>query len=104
MAIKLTPEKAINLTNVDVSTLTSTLNLQIWEEVFQVGWNPKNETILASCCLGRRLMVWDLSRFIMLMLSVTICTRSHACCCRTRFDLYNERSRERMKIRAQHVG
>lgn len=33
------------------------------EEVFQVGWNPKNETILASCCLGRRLMVWDLSRY-----------------------------------------
>ncbi|KAK6121301.1 hypothetical protein DH2020_044952 [Rehmannia glutinosa] len=32
------------------------------EEVFQVGWNPKNETILASCCLGRRLMIWDLSR------------------------------------------
>ncbi|KAL2555692.1 immediate early response 3-interacting protein 1-like [Forsythia ovata] len=32
------------------------------DEVFQVGWNPKNETILASCCLGRRLMVWDLSR------------------------------------------
>ncbi|KAF8408773.1 hypothetical protein HHK36_004842 [Tetracentron sinense] len=32
------------------------------EEVFQVAWNPKNETILASCCLGRRLMVWDLSR------------------------------------------
>nr|XP_010923693.1 histone-binding protein MSI1 homolog isoform X2 [Elaeis guineensis] len=32
------------------------------EEVFQVGWSPKNETILASCCLGRRLMVWDLSR------------------------------------------
>ncbi|KAM7274515.1 hypothetical protein ACFE04_016381 [Oxalis oulophora] len=32
------------------------------EEVFQVGWNPKNETILASCCLGRRLMVWDLGR------------------------------------------
>ncbi|PRQ36598.1 putative transcription factor WD40-like family [Rosa chinensis] len=47
------------------------------EEVFQVGWNPKNETILASCCLGRRLMVWDLSRLIMLMLSMTICTRSH---------------------------
>ncbi|PWA94663.1 histone-binding protein MSI1 [Artemisia annua] len=23
------------------------------EEVFQVGWNPRNETILASCCLGR---------------------------------------------------
>uniref|UniRef100_A0A804U6G4 Histone-binding protein MSI1 n=1 Tax=Zea mays TaxID=4577 RepID=A0A804U6G4_MAIZE len=32
------------------------------EEVFQVGWSPKNEPILASCCLGRRLMVWDLSR------------------------------------------
>ncbi|CAI9769245.1 unnamed protein product [Fraxinus pennsylvanica] len=32
------------------------------EAVFQVGWHPKNETILASCCLGRRLMVWDLSR------------------------------------------
>ncbi|GJZ87049.1 GTP-binding protein OBGC, chloroplastic-like protein, partial [Tanacetum coccineum] len=32
------------------------------EEVIQVGWNPQNETILASCCLGRRLMVWDLSR------------------------------------------
>ncbi|KAM7260397.1 hypothetical protein ACFE04_016138 [Oxalis oulophora] len=32
------------------------------EEVFQVGWSPKNETILASCCLGRRLMVWDISR------------------------------------------
>lgn len=34
------------------------------EEVFQVGWSPTNETILASCCLGRRLMVWDLSRYI----------------------------------------
>lgn len=34
------------------------------EEVFQVGWSPKNETILASCCLGRRLMVWDLSRYL----------------------------------------
>lgn len=37
----------------------------IREEVFQVGWNPKNETILASCCLGRRLMVWDLSRYFL---------------------------------------
>ncbi|TVU18586.1 hypothetical protein EJB05_34693, partial [Eragrostis curvula] len=34
----------------------------IREEVVQVGWSPKNETILASSCLGRRLMVWDLSR------------------------------------------
>lgn len=32
------------------------------EEVFQVGWNPKNETILSSCGADRRLMVWDLSR------------------------------------------
>lgn len=28
----------------------------------QIGWNPKNETILASCGADRRLMVWDLSR------------------------------------------
>lgn len=33
------------------------------EEVFQVGWSAKNETILASSCIGRRLMVWDLSRY-----------------------------------------
>ncbi|CAI7842884.1 unnamed protein product [Closterium sp. NIES-54] len=32
------------------------------EEVFQVGWSPQNETILASCGADRRLMVWDLSR------------------------------------------
>ncbi|GJT43474.1 WD40 repeat-containing protein MSI1 [Tanacetum coccineum] len=38
------------------------LNKAHREEVIQVGWNPQNETILASCCLGRRLMVWDLSR------------------------------------------
>lgn len=31
-----------------------------------MGWNPKNETILASCCLGRRLMVWDLSRYCLM--------------------------------------
>ncbi|KAI3695138.1 hypothetical protein L1987_78126 [Smallanthus sonchifolius] len=29
------------------------------EEVFQVGWNPQNDTILGSCCLGRRIMVWE---------------------------------------------
>ncbi|XP_064963847.1 WD-40 repeat-containing protein MSI1-like [Musa acuminata AAA Group] len=33
------------------------------EQVFQVGWSTKNETILASSCIGRRLMVWDLSRY-----------------------------------------
>ena len=32
------------------------------EEVFQIGWSPKNETILASCGADRRLMIWDLSR------------------------------------------
>ncbi|KAH9301826.1 hypothetical protein KI387_013409 [Taxus chinensis] len=32
------------------------------EEVFQTGWSPQNEAILASCGLDRRLMVWDLSR------------------------------------------
>ncbi|KAB2626656.1 equilibrative nucleotide transporter 3-like [Pyrus ussuriensis x Pyrus communis] len=40
------------------------------EEVFQVGWNPKNETILASCCLGRRLMVWDLSRYLLVLVAM----------------------------------
>lgn len=28
----------------------------------QIGWSPKNETILASCGADRRCMVWDLSR------------------------------------------
>ena len=28
----------------------------------QIGWSPKNETILASCGADRRIMVWDLSR------------------------------------------
>ncbi|ONK67351.1 uncharacterized protein A4U43_C06F19280 [Asparagus officinalis] len=32
------------------------------EEVFQVGWSPKKESILASCCAGRRILVWDYSR------------------------------------------
>lgn len=32
------------------------------EEVFQIGWSPKNETVLSSCGADRRLMVWDLSR------------------------------------------
>ena len=31
-------------------------------QVFQIGWSPKNETILASCGADRRLMLWDLSR------------------------------------------
>ena len=32
------------------------------EEVFQIGWSPKHETILSSCGADRRLMCWDLSR------------------------------------------
>jgi histone-binding protein RBBP4 len=32
------------------------------EEVFQIGWSPTNEAVLASCGADRRLMVWDLSR------------------------------------------
>lgn len=28
----------------------------------QVGWNPKNETILSSCGADRRVNIWDLSR------------------------------------------
>ncbi len=36
------------------------------EEVFQIGWSPNNETILASCGADRRLMVWDLSRYVLI--------------------------------------
>ena len=32
------------------------------DEVFQVAWSPKNETILSSCGADRRLMIWDLSK------------------------------------------
>ncbi|KAL9685636.1 hypothetical protein QQ045_023087 [Rhodiola kirilowii] len=32
------------------------------EELLQVGWNTKHETILSSCCGGSRVMVWDVSR------------------------------------------
>ncbi|GAA0173884.1 hypothetical protein LIER_27394 [Lithospermum erythrorhizon] len=32
------------------------------DDVFKVGWSPKNETILASSCHGRQLLVWDVSR------------------------------------------
>ena len=32
------------------------------EEIFQVGWSPKHETILASSGADRRLMMWDLSK------------------------------------------
>jgi WD40 repeat protein len=34
--------------------------------VFQIGWSPNNETILASCGADRRLMVWDLSRYLLI--------------------------------------
>ncbi|KAL5577609.1 hypothetical protein UlMin_019308 [Ulmus minor] len=32
------------------------------DSVYQIGWNPKEETIIASSDHGRRLLVWDLSR------------------------------------------
>ena len=32
------------------------------KEVFQVGWSPHHETILASSGADRRLMIWDQSR------------------------------------------
>ena len=32
------------------------------EEVYQVGWSPFNETILASASSDRRLNVWDISK------------------------------------------
>ncbi|XP_020271293.1 WD-40 repeat-containing protein MSI1-like isoform X2 [Asparagus officinalis] len=32
------------------------------QQVIQLGWSPKHETILASCCAGRRILVWDLNR------------------------------------------
>lgn len=34
------------------------------EEVFQVEWDPNHETVLASSADDRRLMVWDLNRYI----------------------------------------
>jgi len=30
--------------------------------VFQIGWSPKHETVLASCGADRRLMCWDLAK------------------------------------------
>ncbi|KAI8007600.1 WD-40 repeat-containing protein MSI1 [Camellia lanceoleosa] len=45
-----------------LSTALHTFNCHK-EDVFQVRWNLKNETILAYCCLGRRLMVWDRSSY-----------------------------------------
>lgn len=38
-------------------------SLQCREEVFQIGWSPNNETILASCGADRRMMIWDLSKY-----------------------------------------
>lgn len=33
-------------------------------EVFQVEWDPNHETVLASSGEDRRLMVWDLNRYV----------------------------------------
>lgn len=38
------------------------------EEVFQVEWDPNHETVLASSADDRRLMVWDLNRYLSLIL------------------------------------
>lgn len=48
----------------DMRNLDKTLHVLAHhgEEVFQIGWSPKNETILGSCGADRRLMVWDLSK------------------------------------------
>lgn len=35
-------------------------------EVFQVEWDPNHETVLASSGEDRRLMVWDLNRYVLL--------------------------------------
>jgi len=51
-----------NLERTVLKSLCGCLLAWFREEVFQVGWNPKNETILSSCGADRRLMVWDLSR------------------------------------------
>jgi WD40 repeat protein len=54
------------------------------EEVFQIGWSPKNETILASCGADRRLMVWDLSRIgeeQVMAYSCRACMHATRCCC-----------------------
>ncbi|KAI8021931.1 WD-40 repeat-containing protein MSI1 [Camellia lanceoleosa] len=59
-----------------LSTALHTFNCHK-EEVFQVGWNPKNETILASCCLGRRFMVWDLSRALRRQFDSSCCKLPH---------------------------
>ena len=48
------------------------------EEVFQIGWSPKNETILASCGADRRLMVWDLSRIGDEQVQLICCNPSNA--------------------------
>ncbi|PNT66915.1 hypothetical protein BRADI_3g18490v3 [Brachypodium distachyon] len=51
--------KLFDLRKIDTSL--HTLNFHK-EGIVQLGWCPKNEAVLASSCLGKKLMVWDLSR------------------------------------------
>ncbi|XP_023770617.1 WD-40 repeat-containing protein MSI1 [Lactuca sativa] len=47
----------------DLRKLTTALHTFSQEdEVIQVAWSPKKESVLASSCLNRRLMIWDISR------------------------------------------
>ena len=58
------PHSALQVTLHDLRMIKKDLHVfeHHNEEVFQIGWSPKNETILASCGADRRLMIWDLSR------------------------------------------
>lgn len=47
-----------------LSTAVHTFKSHI-EEIYQVGWSPEHESILASCSHDRRLLVWDISRYFM---------------------------------------
>lgn len=40
--------------------------------VFQVEWSPDYETVLASSADDKRLMIWDLYRYVMLYTATTI--------------------------------
>lgn len=45
------------------------------EEVFQVEWDPNHETVLASAADDRRLMVWDLNRYISFLFRAYDCVK-----------------------------
>jgi WD40 repeat protein len=57
----------LRIFTIDKYVRSMTARFDSREEVFQIGWSPTNETILASCGADKRLMVWDLSRYIYLL-------------------------------------